>query len=148
VIAQFEATIESFVALAVLMPIIASMGGNAGTQSLTVAVRALATKDLTASNVWRVIRREALVGLINGTLFAVLMGVVGLIWFNSMLLGYVIALAMVINLVTAGLAGTGVPVILERFGVDPALASGAFVTTVTDVIGFFAFLGLAAWMLF
>ncbi len=148
VIAQFEATIESFVALAVLMPIIASMGGNAGTQSLTVAVRALATKDLTASNVWRVIRREALVGLINGTLFAVLMGVVGLIWFNSMLLGYVIALAMVINLVTAGLAGTGVPVILDRFGVDPALASGAFVTTVTDVIGFFAFLGLAAWMLF
>ena len=148
VIAQFDATIESFVALAVLMPIIASMGGNAGTQSLTVAVRALATKDLTASNVWRVIRREALVGLINGTLFAVLTGVVGLIWFNSMLLGYVIALAMVINLVTAGLAGTGVPVILERFGVDPALASGAFVTTVTDVIGFFAFLGLAAWMLF
>ena len=148
VIAQFEATIESFVALAVLMPIIASMGGNAGTQSLTVAVRALATKDLTASNVWRVIRREALVGLINGTLFAVLLGLVGLIWFNSMLLGYVIALAMVINLVTAGLAGTGVPVILERFGVDPALASGAFVTTVTDVIGFFAFLGLAAWMLF
>jgi len=144
VIAQFDAVIEQFVALAVLMPIVASMGGNAGTQSLTVAVRALATKDLTASNVWRVIRREVLVGLVNGLIFAVVMGVVGVIWFGTPLLGLVIAAAMVINLVVAGLAGTVVPILLERAGVDPALASGAFVTTVTDIVGFFAFLGLAA----
>ena len=143
VIAQFEAAIAQIVALAVLMPIVASMGGNAGTQSLTVAVRAIATKDLTGSNVWRVIRREVLVGLINGVIFAVVMGIVGLIWFGSPALGYVIAAAMVINLVVAGFAGTVIPVVLDRFGVDPALASGAFVTTVTDVVGFFAFLGLA-----
>ena len=144
VIAQFEVALAQIVALAVLMPIVASMGGNAGTQSLTVAVRALATKDLTGSNVWRVIRRECLVGLINGTIFAVVMGIVGIIWFGSPALGGVIAVAMVINMVVAGLAGTGIPIVLERVGVDPALASGAFVTTVTDVVGFFAFLGLAA----
>ncbi|MEP1496052.1 magnesium transporter, partial [Pseudophaeobacter sp.] len=147
VIAQFEATIAQFVALAVLMPIVASMGGNAGTQSLTVAVRAMATRDLTGSNVWRVIRREVLVGLVNGVIFAVVMGVVGVIWFGSPALGGVLAAAMVINLVVAGLAGTVIPVLLEKMGVDPALASGAFVTTVTDVVGFFAFLGLAAWVL-
>lgn len=147
VIAQFEMAIAQIVALAVLMPIVASMGGNAGTQSLTVAVRAIATKDLTGANVWRVIRREVLVGLINGVIFAVVMGVVGVIWFGSPALGYVIAVAMVINLVVAGLAGTVIPVVLERAGVDPALASGAFVTTVTDVVGFFAFLGLAALVL-
>jgi magnesium transporter len=144
VIAQFEMAIAQIVALAVLMPIVASMGGNAGTQSLTVAVRAIATKDLTGSNVWRVIRREVLVGLVNGILFAVVMGVVGLVWFGSPALGYVIAAAMVVNMVVAGFAGTVIPVILDRVGVDPALASGAFVTTVTDVVGFFAFLGLAA----
>jgi magnesium transporter len=143
VIAQFEDTIAQFVALAVLMPIVASMGGNAGTQSLTVAVRSIATKDLTGANVWRVIRRECLVGLVNGVIFAVVMGIVGLIWFGSPALGYVIAAAMVINLVVAGLAGTVIPVVLDRVGVDPALASGAFVTTVTDIVGFFAFLGLA-----
>ncbi|MEN8660755.1 magnesium transporter [Marivita sp.] len=143
VIAQFENAIATIVALAVLMPIVASMGGNAGTQSLTVAVRALATKDLTGSNVWRVIRREVLVGLINGVAFAVIMGIVGYVWFGSLALGGVIAAAMVINLVVAGLAGTGIPIVLEKLGVDPALASGAFVTTVTDVVGFFAFLGLA-----
>ncbi|QIE44803.1 magnesium transporter [Pseudohalocynthiibacter aestuariivivens] len=144
VIAQFEVIIAQFVALAVLMPIVASMGGNAGTQSLTVAVRAIATKDLTGSNVWRVIRREVLVGLVNGLIFAVVMGIVGMLWFGGPALGYVIAAAMVINLVMAGLAGTVIPVLLEKAGVDPALASGAFVTTVTDVVGFFAFLGLAA----
>ena len=127
VIAQFEVAIAQIVALAVLMPIVASMGGNAGTQSLTVAVRAIATKDLTGSNVWRVIRREVLVGLFNGPA-----------------LGYVIAAAMVVNMVVAGFAGTVIPVILDRVGVDPALASGSFVTTVTDVVGFFSFLGLAA----
>ncbi|MEL6315453.1 MAG: magnesium transporter, partial [Pseudomonadota bacterium] len=143
VIAQFEAALTQVVALAVLMPIVASMGGNAGTQSLTVAVRAIATKDLTGRNVWRFIRREVLVGLINGVIFAVVMGVIGVLWFGGPEIGYVIAAAMVINLVAAGLAGTAIPVLLEKAGIDPALASGAFVTTVTDVVGFFAFLGLA-----
>ncbi len=147
VISVFEDALAKIVALAVLMPIVASMGGNAGTQSLTVAVRALATKDLTGANVWRIIRREVLVGLINGTVFALVMGVVGVFWFGSPAIGYVIAAAMVINLVVAGLAGTVVPVLMDRFGVDPALASGTFVTTVTDVVGFFAFLGLGAWVL-
>ena len=144
VIAQFDVAIAQIVALAVLMPIVASMGGNAGTQSLTVAVRAIATKDLTGANVWRVIWREVLVGLINGLIFAVIMGIVGVIWFGSPALGYVIAVAMVVNMVVAGFAGTVIPVLLERLGIDPALASGAFVTTVTDVVGFFVFLGLAA----
>lgn len=143
VIAIFEDTIAGFVALAVLMPIVASMGGNAGTQSLTVAVRAIATRDLTGSNVWRVIRRECLVGLANGLVFALVMGVIGWLWFGTAMLGVVIATAMVINLVVAGLAGTVIPVVMEKVGVDPALASGTFVTTVTDVVGFFAFLGLA-----
>jgi len=147
VIAQFEQTIAKMVALAVLMPIVASMGGNAGTQTLTVAVRALATKDLTTANVWRVIKREVLVGLVNGLVFAVLMGIVGAIWFGTPLLGVVIAIAMVINLLVAGLVGVGIPVLLDKVGVDPALASGAFVTTVTDVVGFFAFLWLAGMVL-
>ncbi|HKL68789.1 magnesium transporter [Salibaculum sp.] len=144
VIALFEDVIAGLVALAVLMPIVASMGGNAGTQSLTVAVRAIATKDLTGANVLRVIRREMLVGVVNGMIFAVVMGGIGWAWFGEPLLGAVIAIAMVINLVVAGLAGTVVPIALDRLGIDPALASGAFVTTVTDVVGFFAFLGLAA----
>jgi magnesium transporter len=147
VIAQFEAAIAQIVALAVLMPIVASMGGNAGTQALTVAVRAIATRDLTGSNLWRVIRREALVGLANGLIFALVIGIVGFLWFGSPVLGLVIAAAMVVNLVVAGLAGIAIPVALDRAGVDPALASGAFVTTVTDVVGFFAFLGLAALVL-
>ena len=140
--------IDQLVALAILMPIVASMGGNAGTQALTVAVRALATKDLTSSNALRVIRRELLVGLANGVIFAVVMGVVGVVWFGMPALGLVIAVAMVINLVVAGLAGVVIPLVLDRVGIDPALASGAFVTTVTDVVGFFAFLGLAVlWLL-
>jgi magnesium transporter len=143
VIAQFEAAIAQIVALAVLMPIVASMGGNAGTQALTVAVRALATKDLTSANLMRVVTREAGVGLINGAIFAVVMGVVGFVWFGQPLLGVVIAVAMVVNLLVAGLAGILIPVALDRLKIDPALASGAFVTTVTDVVGFFAFLGLA-----
>ncbi|KPQ15759.1 MAG: magnesium transporter MgtE [Rhodobacteraceae bacterium HLUCCO18] len=143
VIAQFEEAISQIVALAVLMPIVASMGGNAGTQALTVAVRALATKDLTRANLMRVVTREAAVGLINGAAFALVMGVVGVVWFGSPMLGAVIAAAMVANLLVAGLAGILIPVALDRLGIDPALASGAFVTTVTDVVGFFAFLGLA-----
>lgn len=144
VIAMFEATIQQLVALAVLMPIVASMGGNAGTQTLTVAVRALATKSLTGGNVWRVVRREAIVGLLNGLAFAVVMGVVAWIWFGGMSLAGVIGLAMIVNLAIAALAGILIPLTLEKLGADPALASGTFVTTVTDVVGFFAFLGLAS----
>ena len=147
VIAQFEAAIAQVVALAVLMPIVASMGGNAGTQSLTVAVRAIATRDLTQSNLMRVVLREAGVGLINGAIFAVVMGAVGVLWFGTAMLGAVIGAAMIVNLLVAGLAGILVPVALDRLRIDPALASGAFVTTVTDVVGFFAFLGLAALLL-
>lgn len=144
VIAVFEATIEKLVALAVLMPIVASMGGNAGTQTLTVAVRALATKSLAGSNVWRVVRREAIVGVLNGMAFAVVMGVVAWIWFDGVSLAAVIGIAMVINLAVAALAGILIPLALEKLGADPALASGTFVTTVTDVVGFFAFLSLAS----
>ena len=144
VISLFEDVISGLVALAVLMPIVASMGGNAGTQSLTVAVRSIATKDLTGANVWRVIRREVLVGLVNGVIFAVVMGLVGYAWFGQPMLGVVIGIAMVVNMVVAGLAGTAIPVLLEKLKIDPALASGAFVTTVTDVVGFFVFLGLGA----
>ena len=147
VIAQFEAVLAQVVALAVLMPIVASMGGNAGTQSLTVAVRALATKDLTPSNVWRVIRREVLVSLFNGLIFAAAMGLICYIWFGSAVLAMVLGVAMIINLAVAGLAGVMIPLALTRYKIDPALASGAFVTTVTDVVGFWAFLGLAAWIL-
>ncbi|MCW8862862.1 MAG: magnesium transporter, partial [Rhodospirillales bacterium] len=144
IIGMFDATIEQMVALAVLMPIVASMGGNAGTQTLTVAVRALATKELTPTNAMRVIGKEILVGSANGVLFAVLTGAVALFWFDSTAIALVIAAAMVINLVVAGLAGAAIPLALERAGVDPAVASSVFLTTVTDVVGFFAFLGLAA----
>ena len=143
VIAQFSATIEAVVALAVLMPIVVSMGGNAGTQSLTVAVRAIATKDLTGSNALRVIRRESVVGLINGIVFALIIGSVGLIWYGSATLSAVLAAAVVVTMLMAGISGILIPILLERARVDPALASGAFVTTVTDVVGFLAFLGLA-----
>lgn len=147
VISRFEATISAIVILAVLMPIVASMGGNAGTQSLTVAVRALATRDLTSSNALRVVKREAMVGLLNGAVFAVLMGLVGWLVFGWAALGLVLAMAMIINLLVAALAGVVVPLTMNKLGADPALASGTFVTTVTDVVGFFAFLGLASWML-
>ena len=144
VISLFDATIEQIVALAVLMPIVASMGGNAGTQTLTVAVRSLAMKDLTEANAMRFIGKELLIGSINGVLFAILAGGVTWLWFESLSLGVVIAAAMIINMVVAGLSGTLIPLGLERVGVDPAIASSVFLTTVTDVIGFFAFLGLAA----
>lgn len=144
VIAFFEDTLERIVALAVLMPIVASMGGNAGTQTMTVAVRALAARDIDLYNAGRIIRREALVGLLNGVLFALIIGLVAAVWFESAGLGGVIAVAMVVNMMAAALAGILIPLILDRFGADPAIASGTFVTTVTDVVGFFAFLGLAA----
>ena len=144
VIGVFEGTIQQIVALAVLMPIVASMGGNAGTQTLTVAVRALAMKDLTAANAKRFVGKEVLVGLINGLLFAVLTGAVAWLWFDAPSIGLVIAAAMVINMLVAGLSGTLIPLGLEKLKIDPAVASSVFLTTVTDVIGFFAFLGLAA----
>ncbi|MFP6728535.1 MAG: magnesium transporter [Alphaproteobacteria bacterium] len=144
VIALFDATIEQIVALAVLMPIVASMGGNAGTQTLTVAVRALATRELTAANALRVVGKEVVVGGLNGILFAILVGVVAAIWFSAPTLGIVIASAMVINMLVAGLAGTLIPLGLERAGIDPAVAATVFLTTITDVVGFFVFLGLAA----
>jgi len=144
VIAIFDETISNYVALAVLMPIVASMGGNAGTQTLTVAVRALATRDLTATNAMRIVQRETMVGLANGVGFAVIIGGVVWGWYGSPLLGGVIAAAMVVNLLVAGMAGILVPIGLDKLGADPALASGTFVTTVTDIVGFFVFLGLAA----
>ena len=147
VIAQFNATIEEMVALAVLMPIVASMGGNAGTQTMTVTVRALATREIETTQTLRLISREGLVGLANGLLFAFIIGVVATLWFGNSQLGLVIAAAMVINMVSAGLAGILIPLSLEKTGADPAIASSVFVTTVTDVVGFFAFLGLAAWWL-
>ena len=148
VISLFQPTIEKMVALAVLMPIVASMGGNAGTQSLTVAVRALATKELTSTNAFRVVGKELIVGGSNGILFAILTGTVGAIWFASVGIGAVLALAMIVTLLVAGFAETTIPLALARSGVDPAIASGVLLTAVTDVIGFFTFLGLAAWLLF
>lgn len=147
VISRFSGTIEAIVALAALMPIVASMGGNAGTQSLAVAVRALATKDLTRSNARRVVWREIVVGLINGGIFALVMGMIGYVAYGSPLLGVVLAAAIVINMIVAALAGVLVPLTLERLNQDPALAAGTFVMTLTDVLGFLAFLGLATWIM-
>ena len=147
VIGLFDKSIEKVVALAVLMPIVASMGGNAGTQTLTVAVRALALKELTAANALRIVGKEILVGGINGILFACLMGTIAYLWFGNPLIGAVLAAAMVINLLMAGLAGTIVPLTLEWFGIDPAIGSAVILTTVTDVIGFLSFLGLATLVL-
>lgn len=147
VIGMFDATIDQVVALAILMPIVASMGGNAGTQTLTVAVRALAMKELTATNTMRLVGKEFIVGSINGVLFAVLAGLVAWFWFESQALGLVIGLAMIVNMMVAGFAGTVIPVALDRAGVDPAIASSVLLTTVTDVVGFFVFLGLAALIL-
>jgi len=147
VIDAYAETIDQMVALAVLMPIVASMGGNAGTQTMTVAVRAIATRELTAANALRVSWREIAVGGINGLLFGVVMAAVAGFWFGVPMLAAVIAVAMVLTLVAAALGGILIPIALDRFGIDPALASGPFVTTVTDVVGFFAFLGIASAML-
>ena len=148
VISLFDASIKQMVALAILMPIVASMGGNAGGQTMTVTVRALATKDLGAVNAYRVIGREAMVGLLNGLVFALLLGVLVYLWFGNDELGLVLAAAIIINFFVAALAGILIPLTLNMLGVDPAIASGVFVTTLTDVVGFFAFLGLATiWLL-
>lgn len=146
-IGLFDATMEKVIALAVLMPIVASMGGNAGTQTLTVAVRALATRELTANNMFRILGKEALVGFLNGCIFAVLIGLVAWGWFGDETIGWVIGVAMVVNMLIAGIAGMAVPITLDHFEIDPAVASSVFVTTITDVIGFVAFLGIASLVL-
>lgn len=143
VVGHFSHTLEKIVALAVLMPIVAGMGGNAGTQALTVAVRALATNELSASNYLRVTFKEMTVGFINGSLCAIMMGSIATLWFHDVKLGAVIAAAMMTNLFVAGLAGILIPVGLDKMNIDPAVASGVFLTTVTDIIGFSSFLGLA-----
>jgi len=147
VIKMFGASIQQMVALAVLMPMVASMGGNAGTQTMTVSVRALATRELNPANIARVALRETAVGLINGLTFAIFLSLLAVYWFGAGQLGFVIALAIIINMLAAALAGIFIPLALERLGFDPAVASTVFVTTVTDVVGFFSFLGLATlWM--
>ena len=144
VISRFDATIEQIVALAVLMPIVASMGGNAGTQTLTIVVRALASRKLSRTNAVRLIGKEVIVGAVNGAAFAILAGLMAWAWFRDPMLGGVIGAAMIINLLSAGLFGAAIPIVLERMKIDPAIASTVLLTTVTDVVGFFAFLGLAA----
>jgi magnesium transporter len=144
VIALFENALKNMVALAVLMPIVASMGGNAGTQSMTVAVRALATREIDRANAMRVVRRELIVGLLNGLAFAAIMACVAVAWYGPAQIGIVIGLAIIVTLAAAAAGGVVVPLALERLGVDPAVASGPLVTTITDVVGFFAFLGIAS----
>jgi magnesium transporter len=143
VIALFERTIQQFVALAVLMPIVASMGGNGGTQTVTIVVRALATREITPANALRVFGKELLVGGLNGLLFLAIGVVVAVVWFGNPLLGALFGAALLITLIFAGIAGAAIPIAFERFGFDPAVASGVFLTTVTDVVGFLSFLGLA-----
>lgn len=145
VIGLFDATISQMVALAVLMPIVASMGGNAATQTMTVAVRALATQEIDSFNVMRVVSRELFVAVLNGLAFALILGAIATIWFANGELGVVIGIALVVNMFCAGLAGILIPIGLDKAGADPAIASSVFITTVTDVVGFFAFLGLAQW---
>jgi len=143
VLGLFEGQLEKMVALAVLAPIVASQGGNAATQTMTVAVRALATRELGSNNAFRVVMREGLVGLVNGLAFAVITGIAAVLWFKIPALGVVIGLAIICNLVAGALGGILIPMVLERVRADPAVASGTFVTTITDVVGFFSFLGIA-----
>ena len=147
VIAMFAQTLESMVALAILMPIVASMGGNAGTQSLTVVVRQLALREISQGDAMRIIKKEVTISLGNGIIFAIIMGIIAHIWFGIELLGVVIALSMIINLLMAGLFGAFIPLLLKRMDVDPAIGSTVILTTVTDVVGFLSFLGLATWIL-
>ena len=144
VLGLFEGQLQKMVALAVLAPIVASQGGNATTQTMTVAVRALATRDLSDANAWRVIMRELMVGVFNGVAFAIITGVAAYIWFKVPGLGFVIGLAMICNLIAAALGGILIPLVLHRLKFDPAVASSPFVTTVTDVVGFFSFLSIAS----
>ena len=147
VISLFNASIEKVVALAILMPIVASMGGNAGTQTLTVTVRLLATKELISSNVNKIVSKEFLVGFYNGLIFAIITGLAIFVWFKDYHLSLLIAVAMIINMTAAGFFGIFIPVILNKFKIDPAISSSVFVTTITDVFGFLSFLGLASYIL-
>ena len=147
VIGLFEDTLQSFVALAILMPIVASMGGNAGTQSLTVVVRQLALGDIAKHDAFRTIKKEVLLSLANGLIFAIIMGIIASLWFDRGMLGIVIALSMIINLLSAGFFGAMVPLLLKKMEVDPAIGSTVVLTTVTDIVGFFSFLGLATLIL-
>jgi len=143
IIGLFSETLNSMVALAILMPIVASMGGNAGTQTLTVVVRQLTLKDISPSDAKRIIIKEVSISLLNGFLFAIIIGAIATLWFEIENLGFVIALSMVINLLMAGFFGATIPLFLEKMGIDPAIGSTVVLTTVTDVVGFFSFLGLA-----
>jgi magnesium transporter len=145
VIAFYQDTIEKVVALAVLMPIVASMGGIAGTQSLTVLIRAMAMGQINdRTEIW-LVRREIFVSIINGLIWAFVIAIIAAYWFDDTTLGLIIAFAIIINLITAGIAGASLPLILDRLRIDPALAGGVVLTTITDVVGFFAFLGVAAY---
>lgn len=143
VIGIFEETLQSMVALAILMPIVASMGGNAGTQSLTVVVRQLALGDIAEHDAYRTIKKEVILSLVNGLFFAIIMGIISSVWFDKGMLGVVIALSMIINLLSAGFFGSMVPLLLKKMDIDPAIGSTVILTTVTDVVGFLSFLGLA-----
>ena len=143
VIGMFSDTLQSLVALAILMPIVASMGGNAGTQSLTVVVRQLALGDIAKNDAFRTIKKEVILSLGNGLIFAVAVGIIAAVWFDRGMLGVVIALSMIINLLSAGFFGSMVPLLLKRMDIDPAIGSTVILTTVTDIVGFFSFLGLA-----
>ena len=147
VIGLFEDTLQSIVALAILMPIVASMGGNAGTQSLTVVVRQLALGDIAKHDAFRTIKKEVILSLANGFIFAIIMGIIASIWFDKGMLGIVIAISMIINLLSAGFFGAMVPLLLKKMEIDPAIGSTVVLTTVTDVVGFFSFLGLATLIL-
>lgn len=147
VIGMFADTLESMVALAVLMPIVASMGGNAGTQSLTVVVRQLALGDISQGDAMRIIRKEVTISLVNGLFFAIIIGIIASLWFDRGMLGVVIAISMLINLLIAGFFGATVPLLLKRMDIDPAIGSTVILTTITDVVGFFSFLGLATYIL-
>lgn len=147
VIGLFDATIQSLVALAILMPIVASMGGNAGTQTLTVTVRKMALGEIMGEDAIKTIYKEVFISLINGLIFAFVIGVIAFFWFHIPMLGVVIAISMIINLLSAGFFGSVIPLALQKAGVDPAIGSTVLLTTVTDVVGFFSFLGLATLIL-
>jgi len=147
VIGLFEDTLQNIVALAILMPIVASMGGNAGTQSLTVVVRQLALGDIAKHDAYRTIKKEVILSLVNGVFFAIIMGIIASLWFDKGMLGVVIGLSMIINLLSAGFFGSMVPLLLKRLDVDPAIGSTVILTTVTDIVGFMSFLGLATLIL-
>jgi len=147
VIGIFEGTLQSYVALAVLMPIVASMGGNAGTQSLTVVVRQLALGDIAKNDAFRTIKKEVILSLANGFIFAIIIGIIAAVWFDKGMLGVVIALSMVINLLSAGFFGSMIPLMLKKLDIDPAIGSTVILTTITDIVGFFSFLGLATLIL-